>query len=148
MVSAAADEVEILGLCRSGNLQGSPPKSLALTQRHRVAFFEFAFFWATVGLGLRPWGPFCKLSISSGGRGTPLDCWAEESPIGPHWIGRREGLKASWATGTNGGRREGVALLRLRARRRRGAGPPDVAGKRKLGTRGRRLRRNPAALER
>jgi len=61
MVSAAADEVEILGLCRSGNLQGSPPKSLALTQRHRVAFFEFAFFWATVGLGLRPWGPFCRL---------------------------------------------------------------------------------------
>jgi hypothetical protein len=69
VAAAAADEaVEFLGLCRSGNLQGRPPKSLALTQRHGVAFFEFAFFWATVGLGLRPWGPLCKLSISSGGR--------------------------------------------------------------------------------
>jgi hypothetical protein len=43
------------------------------------------------------------------------------------------------------GRREGVALLSSSSPR---TGPPDVAAKRKLGTRRRRLRRNPAALER
>jgi hypothetical protein len=47
------EEAEVLGLCRSVNLQGSPPKkSLALSS-------EFAF-WATVGLGLLHWGAFCK----------------------------------------------------------------------------------------
>jgi hypothetical protein len=101
VVVATAAEVEArLGLCRSENLnlQGRPPTCLALAQRSDGSGAAFVFFFWPV-IVRRPWGPFCRYSISEGN--VPL--FGRGVPTGPHpaagGVEEREGIRQPVAGG-------------------------------------------------